>query len=191
MVFIPTLQEIKQRREALELTQRKLADLCKIRASFLNMIENGKAKPSYDVLVNIFNILDEQAEKAIKNIKTASKMCSKNLITLGKHATLEEAAKIMKNKNYSQIPVEDKSGCLGLVTENSILRYQLENGADSLSKAKSVDAMEAPPPIIGWNQPMTPRILDLLYDTTCLLVSKDGKLVAMITKIDAIRGIKK
>ena len=69
MVFIPTLQEIKQRREELNLTQRKLADLCKIRASFLNMIENGNAKPSYDVLVTIFNILDEQAEKAIKNIK--------------------------------------------------------------------------------------------------------------------------
>jgi len=51
--------------------------------------------------------------------------------------------------------------------------------------------MDAPPPIIGWNQPITQRILDLLYDTTCLLVSKDGKLVAMIAKIDAIKGIKK
>jgi len=191
MVFIPNLEEIKQRREALNLTQRKLADLCNIRASFLNMIENKKAKPSYDVLVTIFDVLDEQAEKTIKNIKTASKICSKDLITVSKYATLEETAKIMKIKNYSQLPVEDKSGCLGLLTENSILKYQLENGADSLSKAKSVDAMDAPPPIIGWNQPITQRILDLLYDTTCLLVSKDGKLVAMIAKIDAIKGIKK
>ena len=191
MVFIPQLEEIRQRREELKLTQRKLASLCDIRPSFLNMIENGKAKPSYDVFVTIFQVLDEQTEKSIKDVKTASKICSKDLFPTSKHATLEEVAKLMKLRNYSQIPVEDRFGCLGLVTENSILKYQLENGADSISKAKSVDAMEAPPPIISWNQPMTSRILDLLYDTKCLLVSKDGKLKAMITKIDAIKGMKK
>jgi len=191
MVFIPQLEEIKQRREELKISQRQLAKLCDIRASFLNMIENKNAKPSYDVFVNIFKVLDEQAEKSTKNLKTASKICARNLITVTKHATLEEITKIMKLKNYSQIPVEDSHGCLGLVTENSILKFQLEHGADSISKAKSIDAMETPPPIIDWEQPITQRILDLLYDAKCLLVSRDGKLSGIIAKIDAIRGRKK
>ena len=80
MVFIPTLQEIKQRREELKINQRQLAKLCDIRPSFLNMIERGNAKPGYDVFVNIFKVLDEQSEKATENLKTASQICSKNLI---------------------------------------------------------------------------------------------------------------
>ena len=187
MVFIPQLEEIKQRREELKISQRQLAKLCNIRPSFLNMIENKNAKPSYDVFVNIFKVLDNQAEKSTKNLKTASKICARNLITATKHATLEEITKIMKLKNYSQIPVEDSHGCIGLVTENSILKFQLEHGADSISKAKSIDAMETPPPIIDWEQPITQRILDLLYDARCILVSHDGKLSGIITKIDAIK----
>jgi predicted transcriptional regulator len=191
MVFIPKLQEIKQRREELNISQRQLAKLCDIRPSFLNMIENAKAKPSYDVFVNIFEVLDEQAEKNSENVKTASKICTRNVMTVTRHANLDEIIKIMKTKNYSQIPVVDSSGCLGLITENSILKYQLEYGRDFLSKAKSVEAMETPPPIIDWNQPVTQRILDLLYDAKCLLVSQDGKIRGIIAKIDAIKESKK
>ncbi len=191
MVFIPKLQEIKQRREELEISQRQLAKLCDIRASFLNMIEKGKAKPGYDVFVRIFKVLDEQSEKATENLKTASKICSKNLIMMSNHATLEETIKVMKLKNFSQIPVMDSSKCIGLITENSVLKYQLEHGADSISKTKTIDAMESPPPIIDWNQPITPRILDLLYDSRCILVNREGKLEGIIAKIDALKETRK
>jgi len=191
MVFIPQLEEIKQRREELKISQRQLAKLCDIRPSFLNMIENKNAKPSYDVFVNIFKILDKQAEKSTQNLKTASKICAKNPTTATKHTTLEEITKIMKLRNFSQIPVQDANGCIGLVTENSILKFQLKNGADSISKAKSTEAMETPPPIIDWDQPITQRILDLLYDARCLLVSRDGKIEGIIAKIDAIRERRK
>ena len=155
------------------------------------MIENKNAKPSYDVFVNIFKVLDKLAERSTKNLKTASKICARNLITASRHATLEELTKIMKIKNYSQIPVQDSHGCIGLVTENSILKFQLENGPDSISKAKSTEAMETPPPVIDWDQPITQRILDLLYDAKCLLVSRDGKLSGIIAKIDAIKEKRK
>ena len=191
MVFIPQLEEIKQRREELKISQRQLAKLCNIRASFLNMIENKNAKPSYDVFVNIFKVLDNQAEKSTKNLKTASKICARNLFTASRHATLAELIKVMKLRNYSQIPIEDSHRCIGLVTENSILKFQLKHGADSISKAKSTDAMETPPPVIDWDQPITQRILDLLYDAKCLLVSRDGKLSGIIAKIDAIKERKK
>lgn len=187
MVFIPKLQEIKQRREELKISQRQLAKLCDIQPSFLNMIEKGNAKPGYDVFVNVFKVLDEQSEKATENLKTASKICSKNLFTMSSHATLEETIKSMKLKNYSQIPIEESHRCIGLVTENSILKYQLEHGRDSISNAKTIDAMETPPPVIDWNQPITQRILDLLYDSRCLLVSQGGRLAGIIAKIDALK----
>lgn len=187
MVFIPKLEEIKQRREQLKISQRQLAKLCQIRPSFLNMIENGNAKPSYDVFVKIFTVLDEQAERATENLRTASKICSKKVEFFSRFTTLEQASKIMKSKNFSQIPVRDGQKIIGLVTENSILKYQLEHGVDSINKTKVIEVMDAPPPIIDWNQPLTPRILDLLYDAQCLLVSRDGNVQGIIAKIDAIR----
>ena len=95
----------------------------------------------------------------------------------------------MGNKNFSQIPVVDASGCLGLITENSLLNYQLKHGKESNSRAKAIHAMEVAPPIIDWDQPITQRILDLLYDARCLLVSRDGKIKGIIAKIDAIQEI--
>jgi predicted transcriptional regulator len=191
MVFIPKLQEIKQRREELGISQRQLAKLCDIKPSFLNMIEKNNAKPSYDVFVRIFKVLDEQSEKTTENLKTASKICSKNLTMMRSHTILEEAIKAMKLKNFSQIPIVDSNKCIGLITENSVLKYQLEHGVDSISKTKATNAMESPPPIIDWNQPITPRILDLLYDSRCILVNREGKLEGIITKIDALQEKRK
>ena len=191
MVFIPKLEEIKQRREQLKISQRQLAKLCQIRPSFLNMIENRNAKPSYDVFVNIFKVLDEQSEKVTENLRTASKICSKNMEFFSRFTNLEQASKIMRSKNFSQIPVKDGQKIIGLVTENSILKYQLKHGIDSIDKIKVTTVMSSPPPIIDWNQPLTPRVLDLLYDAQCLLVSKDGNVQGIIAKIDVIRGKRK
>jgi len=187
MAIIPKLEEIKVRREEIGLTQRQLAKSCSIPPSLLNMIEKGNAKPSYNNLVTIFEVLETKAEKSQKTQKTAGKICIKNLTTVKKFDYLEDVIKLMHSKDFSQIPVIDSSGCVGLATEHSTLKFIKENGKEALEKAKVKDAMEISPPIIDWNQKITPRIFDMLYDSKCILVSDSGKISGIITKIDAIR----
>ncbi len=190
MSTVPELKEIKKRREELGFNQKEFAKLCDIPPSLLNMIEKGNASPSYENLVNIFNILEEQTEIRIDKLITAGKICIKNLTVVKKHDLVEDVIKEMKSKNFSQIPVLDSTGCVGLVTEHSILKFLKENGNKALSNVRVKDVIEIAPPIIDWNQKITPRILDLLNDAKCILVSDEGQISGIITKIDAIRSLK-
>ena len=190
MSTVPELQEIKKRREKLGFNQKEFAKLCDIPPSLLNMIEKGNASPSYQNLVNIFNILEQETEKRIDKLITAGKICIKNPTTVKKHDLVEDVIKKMKSRDFSQIPVVDSTGCVGLVTEHSILKFLKENGNEALSNARAKEVMEIAPPIIDWNQKITPRILDLLNDAKCILVSNQGQIRGIIAKIDVIGSLK-
>ena len=190
MSTVPELQEIKKRREKLGFNQKEFAKLCDIPPSLLNMIEKGNASPSYQNLVNIFNTLEQETEKRIDKLITAGKICIKNPTVVKKHDLVEDVIKKMKSRDFSQIPVVDSTGCVGLVTEHSILKFLKENGNEALSNARAKDVMEIAPPIIDWNQKITPRILDLLNDAKCILVSNQGQIHGIIAKIDVIGSLK-
>jgi len=190
MSTVPELQEIKKRREKLGFNQKEFAKLCDIPPSLLNMIEKGNASPSYQNLVNIFNTLEQETEKRIDKLITAGKICIKNPTVVKKHDLVEDVIKKMKSRDFSQIPVVDSTGCVGLVTEHSILKFLKENGNEALSNARAKDVMEIAPPIIDWNQKITPRILDLLNDAKCILVSNQGQIRGIIAKIDVIGSLK-
>jgi len=51
--------------------------------------------------------------------------------------------------------------------------------------------MEVPPPSIDVDSKIDGSIVELLYDSRCILVTNKGKLCGIITKIDAIRGLMK
>jgi len=191
MAAIPKLEEIKVRREELGINQKQLAKLCNIQPTLLNMVEKGNAKLSYDNLVVIFEVLEQKIEDSLEQVKTAGTICIKNITTVKKSDYIEDVIKIMKSKDFSQIPVIESSACIGLVTEHSILKFIKGFDTNVLRQVKVKDAMEIPPPIIDWNQKISPRILDLLYDSKCILVSEQGRIKGIITKIDAIRGVNK
>ena len=192
MARVPELSEIKKLREELGLSQRKLAQRCNIQPSFLNMIEITKnTKPSYDVLVKIFNELDVEAQKRLDKLTTAGIVCRKNPTTARKSEYVDDIIKIMHGKDYSQIPVIESGGCIGLVTENSLVQFLQQQDHKPMIQTKVKEVMETPPPTIDVNTKITDKILDLLSDTKCLLVSENGKIMGILTKIDAIRGLMK
>ena len=190
---VPELSEIKKLREELGLSQRKLAQRCNIQPSFLNMVENIKnpTKPGYDVLVKIFNELDTEAQKRLDKLTTAAKVCRKNPTTARKSEYVDDIIKIMHDKDYSQIPVIESGGCIGLVTENSLVKFLQERDHKPIIQTKVKEVMETPPPTIDINTKITNKSLDLLSETKCLLVSENGKIMGILTKIDAIRGLMK
>ena len=192
MFRIPELSQIKKLREELGLTQSKLAKLCSIQPSYLNMLENNKnSKPSYDVLVTIFKKLEEESQKKLDHLTTAGKICTKNIITANKNDYIEDIIKLMHTKDISQIPVIDSKGCLGLVTENSFVKYLKENGKEKLILARVKDAVETPPPTVDVDEKVTDDLLALLNNSRCLLVTDKGSLFGIITKMDALRSLMK
>ena len=193
MIHIPQLTEIKRLRELLNISQRQLAKQCDIPSSFLSMIENPKnnTKPSYDVLVRIFQELDSESQKNLGKLTTADKIYKKNLTSARKSEPAEDIIKIMHEKDYSQIPVLDGGGCIGMVTENSLMKFLQERTHKPLTTTKVKDVMDTPPIVIDISTKVTENILSLFNDSKCLLVSDNAKIMGLITKIDAIRGLMK
>jgi len=60
-----------------------------------------------------------------------------------------------------------------------------------LTTTKVKDVMDTPPIVIDISTKVTENILSLFNDSKCLLVSDNAKIVGLITKIDAIRGLMK
>lgn len=157
------------------------------------MIENPKnnTKPSYDVLVRIFKELDSESQKNLGKLITAEKIYKKNLTFARKSDYAEDIIKQMHDKDYSQIPVLEGNGCVGLVTENSLVKFLQNREHAPLTTARVKDVMATPPIIIGIHTKITENLLSLFDDSKCLLVSENAKIVGLITKIDAIRGLMK
>jgi len=193
MTRIPQLTEIKKLREELNISQRQLAKQCDIPSSFLSMIENQKnnTKPSYDVLVRLFQELDGESQKNLGKLTTADKICKTNLTSARKSDYAEDIIKIMHEKDFSQIPVLDGGGCIGMVTENSLMKFLQERTHKPLTTTRVKDVMDTPPIVIDISTKVTENILSLFNDSKCLLVSDNAKIVGLITKIDAIRGLMK
>jgi predicted transcriptional regulator len=193
MIHIPQLTEIKRLRELLDISQRQLAKQCDIPSSFLSMIENPKnnTKPSYDVLVRIFQELDSESQKNLGKLTTADKIYKKNLTSARKSESAEDIIKIMHEKDYSQIPVLEGGGCIGIVTENSLVKFLQNRDHKPLTITRVKDVMDTPPIVIDIHTKITENLLSLFDDSKCLLVSEDAKIVGLITKIDAIRGLMK
>ncbi len=63
----------------------------------------------------------------LKNVsglgKRVSEVMSKNIITIGKNDTLEDAAELMAEKKIKRLPVVDKGELVGIITATDVLAH--------------------------------------------------------------------
>jgi len=171
-VLLPNLEEIRKIREAVDVTQKALAEQVKVNGKpvsrvLINMIEMKGHYPNYKIAEAIFARLDQIENRKKSKARTAEKICAKNLVTVRPYESVQTAEKKMGQKGkYTRLPVlGDMGECVGLITSNSILK----NPTATTVK----EAMESRPTIIDQDIVITQEIEALLYDTrSCILVSK-------------------
>ena len=171
-MLLPNLEEIRKIREAVNVTQKALAEQVKVNGKpvsrvLINMIEMQGHYPNYKIAEAIFARLDQIENRKKSKARTAEKICAKNLVTVRHSESVQTAATMMGNKGkYTRLPVlGDMGECVGLITSNSILKNP--------TATKVEEAMEGTPMIIDQDTVITQEIEALLYDTrSCILVSK-------------------
>jgi predicted transcriptional regulator len=183
--LLPRLEYIKQARIRLGITQRKLATLTGISTSMINQIESGRCKPSYDTARKIFEVLTSLEDQPAMR---AGDICSKNLIHISKSEYLHNAIELMHKHSVSQIPVLDGSKPVGLVSEDGVVKHMVEKEEAELKNLTVEDIMDPPPPIVD---AMTPAkaLIPLVRFSKCVLVSRKGNLVGIITVSDTLKMV--
>lgn len=182
--MLPRIESVRQIRQKIGVTQKKLADMTGVSTSMVNQIESGRCKPSYDTAKRIFDSLIKLEGKSYSH--TAGDFCSMSVVSLKPENTLDEAIKKMHEYSISQIPVFDGTKVVGVVTEDGIVKHLSDVSEMSLKKVCLQDTMEPPPPIVDYKTPAN-VLVPLIRYSKCILVSKDSEMIGIITASDTLK----
>ena len=182
--MLPRIDSIRQIRLKIGITQKKLALMAGISTSMINQIESGRSRPSYETAKKIFDSLATLEGQSSSH--TAGDFCSKDVVKLKPTDTLDKAIKKMHELSISQIPIFDGSEVVGVITEDGIVKHLSDTDELELKKTKIKDTMDAIPPIVDFETP-TNVLVPLVRYSKCILVSKQTKIVGIITASDTLK----
>ena len=167
--------EIHIERERNRIKAYELAKRSGISKSAMSKLENNNLEPSYKLVYKVVKALNELAEFKGKRNTVKEKMI-KNPISVSQDESIDNARKIMKKRDISQMPVTDKNGSiLGIITEKSIL--------DNQNGIKCSDSMEFNYTILEPDSDLE-KAREIIRNTQVILVVEDRKLVGLLTKAD-------
>jgi predicted transcriptional regulator len=183
--MLPSLEYIRQTRQKLGITQRRLASLTGISTSMINQIETGRCKPSYDTAKKIFEVLSTLEGKLAKK---AGDICSKTIIFAQKDDTLYSVLEKMRLNFVSQVPVFEGQKIVGIVSEDSLAKKMVENDEKNIKNMTIDTVMESSPPVVD---SMTPAkaLVPLIRFTKCILVTEKGNVTGIITTTDILKMV--
>jgi predicted transcriptional regulator len=190
-MVLPEISEVKNIRKKMGLSLRDFAKKCDLTVSWINQVEigledgiSGIKDPSYLKMKKIFDMYEtEKNEKQ----QTAGELCITDMISFEIGDYLEDANKKMIKHGISQIPVFKKNNCVGMVTDNVIVKLIGSN----VSKIKIAHEMlEIPPPTVNSETPLRAlrRILDYFE---YVLVEKDGFIYGILVRQDLMKLLNK
>ena len=183
--MLPRLESIKQARMKIGLTQQKLASLTGVSTSMINQIESGRCQPSYSTARKIFEVLwSLESQSSTK----AGDICSKEIAKLKANDSLQDAIKKMQELSISQIPIFDGAEVVGVITEDGIVKHILDSDETQRKKIKLSEIMDPRPPIVDHNTPVK-TLVSLIRYSKCVLVSKQSKIVGIITASDTLKMV--
>src|SRR6056297_3022489 len=98
---LPTPQELKDRRESLDLTQSTLAEMADVSQPLIARIEGDDVDPRLSTLRRIVNALEESEGDIVR----AHDLLHKSVVNVAPTDTVSEAVQKMQEAGYSQLPV--------------------------------------------------------------------------------------
>jgi len=183
-MFLPTSEDIRRLRLKAGLTQKELAKRAGVSQSLIARIERGDINPRLSTLRKIVEVLYEVLEEGL----TAEAIMHKPVISVHEDDSVEKVVKIMEKYGISQVPVLDSNNrVVGTIMESTILKQLVNKKVENIFKKKAKEIMEPPLPVIP---PSTKNstILSLLSEYPAVLVSSQGKIIGIISKIDFIKS---
>lgn len=187
MIF-PPVAHIKKLRKNLDMTQTDLARESGISQSTIAKIERGSISASYDTVVALFNTLDRMRQQSMKYVRAAD-MASKNVIAIQSSEKVNSAIELMRTTGFSQLPVLSGDISVGSLSEKNIFDL-LRTGKtmDELKDTQISNIMEDSFPLVTENTSMS-SVTSMMSDCNAVLISKNGRVVGVITNADLLKMI--
>jgi predicted transcriptional regulator len=184
----PDASEIKRLRKSVDLTQSELASLSGVSQSTIAKIERGGICGSYDAIVSIFKVLQDEVSKRRQGMK-AKNVASGKVVSVQVDEKLKQVSEIMRETGYSQLPVFEGPQPVGSVSEYGVLML-LRDGArmEDLAEKNVGTIMDETFPVVSGETPIE-TVTSLLSNSHAVLVARRGRITGIITSSDVLKLI--
>lgn len=179
--MLPKLEELKELRKNLGISQKELANKCNLTQSTISRIENGKEDPPYSKVKLIYNFLEGEKARRRNISKTISDIVTEEIISLEPNDTLKDAIGLMSQFNISQLPIFEDSRNFGSITAKKAQKLIMDN--PDLLNVPIRDLKELPFPEVeeNWN---LKDVSDMLLKYPAVLVKEFDTYKGIITDAD-------
>lgn len=181
-LHVPLPEELRALRRKLGLTQAQVAKAAGVSQPLVARIENGTVDARLSTFRSVVEALNraEHQEVTLRDVMTAPVTSVRASDSVG------VAIRVMREHNFSQMPVLQKGAPVGSLSDRSILH--------ALSEARDADELARMPvaAIMGPSFPMAPpemsveQAIRLLEDQAAILVLERGRLVGIVSKADLL-----
>ncbi|MEM3713186.1 MAG: CBS domain-containing protein [Thermoproteota archaeon] len=177
-------EEIRKERKRKGLTQSTLAKRAKVSQALIARIEKNQVDPRLSTLRKIAEALMEDVQpKGSKAIDIAMK----DVIVVNDDDTIEKALKLMRKYGISQLPVLKNGSPIGAVEELELLKaFAKEKDVKKFYQKKVIEAISSIYPMVEPDTSITEVVDYLLKGHNAVLVTREGRLEGIITKIDVL-----
>ncbi len=184
--MLHSLDTIAVRRRAVGLTQSQLAGLSGVSQSYIAKLEAKKIEPSYNKVKAILEALaglEQRMEKKVGEIMTTE------IVSIGRGDTVQDAANLMSNHGFSQLPVIDGGRPVGSITERTIVeRIVGARGDGRIADRPVSEVMDDPFPQVGEDAPVS-LVANMLRVYPAVLVHRKDTVAGIVTKADLLKTL--
>ena len=184
-MFLPTPDDIKKMRLELSLTQHEIAARAGVSQPLIARIESGDVDPRLSTLRKIFNAFDATRKEKV----VARQIMNASVIHTSSDHSIEEAARIMEDHGFSQMPVIDNGVPVGSISTDQIVRSMTDQDIKKVSHLLVGNVMgESFPTVSPTSDSNT--ISRMLDKNPAVLVLEKGKVIGMVTKHDIMKMLR-
>jgi len=177
---LPTSEDLKNRREALELTQSTLAERAGVSQPLIARIEGGDVDPRLSTLRRIVDALDE-AEGGVVH---AEDLMNTDVVSVAPDASVREADRKMDEHAVSQLPVLQSGIPLGSISFSDIRHAE----GDKVGEKAVAEVMSEQFPTVA-REDSVDKVSNLLDYYKAVVVTEGGEAVGIITEADIARQL--
>ncbi|WP_331233194.1 CBS domain-containing protein [Natronorarus salvus] len=171
---LPTPQDLRERRIALDLTQSTLAERAGVSQPLIARIEGGDVDPRLSTLRRIVNALAEAEGDVVR----AEDLMHEDVIAVGPDDAISDAVATMDEEAYSQLPVLQNGVPVGSISQGDLV------GLDAAARDEPVvEHMAESFPTIS-REATLDEIGNLLEHYKAVMITDAGETVGIITEAD-------
>jgi predicted transcriptional regulator len=176
---LPTPEDLRERREELEITQSDLAERADVSQPLIARIEGGDVDPRLSTLRRIVNALQE-AEGAVLR---AGDLMNKPVVSVAPDDSVHAAQEMMDNWGFSQVPVIRDGSPQGLIGHSDIRQRSEAADVENVGELP-VDEVKHESHAVVEPDATIDEINDYLNHNDAVLVVEGSETVGIITEAD-------